>query len=353
MRILNTRFDFIFSTLLGISFLTSCATTLSESESVSVLTYNVETLFDSKHDRSQGKDKLDYTYLPLEVKRGALRKEVTAYCSKIQRADWKKECLNLDWTHSLLKEKMSRIGQIIRQSTTGCPDIVILQEIENESVLKELRDTELQDCNYSTAVLSDDRDVRGIDIAILSKFELLDSKTLEIPFSDISETQLKDTRGILDATLLAKGTRLRVLGVHLPAPFHPKSFRNDAVAYFQKTYLEKNAPTIIAGDWNIPVTEEPGLPAVAELRKNFIFSDDSIRSATVDRGSTYYAKEQSWSFLDKIVFGRNHFLTIECRLAKVIPQQLDSEGRPQGFDSSKAEITGVSDHLPILCRSAL
>lgn len=45
-------------------------------------------------------------------------------------------------------------------------------------------------------MISDDRDARGIDIAILSKFVVLASRTLDPPAAESTYETLKDTRGV-------------------------------------------------------------------------------------------------------------------------------------------------------------
>ena len=60
--------------------------------SVSIMTYNVENLFDTIHD----KGKEDYTYLPKVIKDNSA--EIQAYCKSLSKEHYKKSCLALLFT---------------------------------------------------------------------------------------------------------------------------------------------------------------------------------------------------------------------------------------------------------------
>ncbi|MBP3935471.1 MAG: hypothetical protein J6D44_16620, partial [Pseudomonas sp.] len=78
---------------LGTLLLSACTThTEPQTTRVSLMTWNVENLFDTEHDA--GKD--DFAYLPLSVKRA--HPEYLASCTKIEVPAWRKECEENDWT---------------------------------------------------------------------------------------------------------------------------------------------------------------------------------------------------------------------------------------------------------------
>ena len=68
---------------------------------VSLMTYNVENLFDTVHD--EGKD--DYAYLPLSVKQA--HPEYLATCTKIDVAAWRKECEENKLDSDLARPRMA------------------------------------------------------------------------------------------------------------------------------------------------------------------------------------------------------------------------------------------------------
>lgn len=316
------------------------------SNSLSILSFNVENLFDTEHDLG----KLDYTYLPLQIKNTTLKQSVQRYCGSIARSDWRKDCLKLDWNQKRYEEKLLRVARVIEESTSGCPDVVVLQEIENEKVLKKLNSLLL--CNYKTLILSDDRDARGIDVGILSRFDARSTVNHTVPFKYLNNEEKKDTRAVLEVELFARNYAVRILGVHLPAPFHPASSRVDAIKYIEKVFSDDPLPTIIAGDWNVPDDESLSLRAIDSLRKNFFISDDIVRASSTDKGTSYYAKNKTWSFLDKVALSRNSFDAPECRVVHYFPGQRDPKlGIPLGYDPYKRSPLGVSDHFPVLCKT--
>ncbi|RPJ75044.1 MAG: hypothetical protein EHM20_09615, partial [Alphaproteobacteria bacterium] len=60
--------------------------------SLHVMSYNVENLFDAKHDVENGKEKKDWSYLPANA---AGKKEA---CSSERSKYRRKECFDSDWT---------------------------------------------------------------------------------------------------------------------------------------------------------------------------------------------------------------------------------------------------------------
>lgn len=334
--------------LLIVSTLASCAVrTLPEKRSLSVLTFNVENLFDTNHDLG----KLDYTYLPLATKRTTLKQSVERYCASVKNPIWLKECRELDWSEKQLSEKLLRVAQVIQESTSGCPDVVVLQEVENEKVLKRLNS--MLGCGYSSVLISNDQDARGIDVALLSRFDVRKQTNHSIPFKDMDAEQRKDTRPVLDVEFSIRGFALRVLAIHLPAPQRPATFRLEAIRFLEDLYFKDSVATIMAGDWNVIEKESRKEKSFERLRKNFFISDDLIRGSSADKGTSYYKKEKTWSFLDKITLSRNSFDSVECKVVNFLPSQRDRiTGAPLSFSHTAKLKEGVSDHFPVLCRAS-
>lgn len=328
--------------------LSSCATkNIPEQRFLTLLTFNVENLFDTTHDLG----KMDYTFLPKSTKRTILKQSVDKYCSTVKNPVWFKECKELDWNESRLQAKLVRLAQVIRESTTGCPDILVLQEIENEKILKRLNS--MLDCGYSTELISDDNDARGIDVALLSRFDLRSKTNHRIPFKDMDAEARKDTRSVLDVELSIRGFALRVLALHLPSPHRPARFRNEAIRYLEEISSKDSVATLIAGDWNVIEKEATKEKSFGRLRKNFIISDDIIRSTSNDKGTSYYKKEKTWSFLDKVALSRNSFDAVECKVVNFLPGQRErANGAPLSFPLFGKLKEGVSDHFPVLCRAS-
>jgi hypothetical protein len=133
---------------------------------VTIMTFNVENLFDNKDDPSKN----DETYLSIQAKQAAAH---IAGCEKIEVERWKNECLNLDWSDEVIDHKLGVLAETIKQVNDGRgADIIALQEVENLAILERLRTEHLADSGYLPAILIEGTDVRGIDTAFLSKLPL-------------------------------------------------------------------------------------------------------------------------------------------------------------------------------------
>jgi len=71
------------------------ATAPAKVPSVSIMTFNVENLFDNVDD--PGKN--DLTYLPLAAKQSDEHKAV---CGEIEVDHWRDQCLNWDWSDAII-----------------------------------------------------------------------------------------------------------------------------------------------------------------------------------------------------------------------------------------------------------
>lgn len=314
---------------------------------VTLMTFNVQNLFDNIDD--PGKD--DKAYLPLAGKQSA---EHIAACNEIAVDSWRDECLDLDWSDAAIELKLGVIADAIRQIDGG-PDIIALQEIENVEILERLRDEFLGDLGYVPAILVEGQDTRGIDVAFLTRLPLVGEPVLHpMRFADHPERE-GDTRGILQATFeLPDGERLTGFAVHFPAPFHPTTMRE--AAYHHLSDLRAQVPddhaVFAAGDFNTTSAEVRGTGILDRLaRPHWIIAHEL--GCGECRGTSYYARDDSWSFLDMILFtpARGEKTTWQLRadsvrVAQNRPAQVTSAGTPARF--RLAEGTGVSDHWPLV-----
>lgn len=343
------------STLL--SALTACeqngtASPAAEPASVSIMTFNVENLFDTTHD--EGKN--DYTYLPVATKRSG---EHIAGCQEIDVKRWREQCLDWDWNENILEAKMAAItGAILQVGDGRGPDIIALQEIENVAVLNRLRKEYLGAADYLPAILIEGRDERGIDVAFLSRLPLAAEPVLhEYDASGLDDKRAADTRGILQATFeLPDGSLLTGFAVHFPAPFHPTEMR--VIAYEQLSRLKRSLPTdhyiFAAGDFNTTSQET----ARENMLERFAYPDWTVAhelGCGECKGTQYYARGDSWSFLDMILWspaqGRGKNTTWVVREGSVSvankgPAQVTDQGVPARFELPEG--TGVSDHWPLV-----
>ena len=104
----------------------------SQKNAMTIMTFNVENLFDAKDD--PGKN--DSTFLPRDLKQSLAHKKE---CQKARFKKWQEICLDWDWNDHVVTIKLQRLAESILQVRKGRgPDILILQEVENKEILERL-----------------------------------------------------------------------------------------------------------------------------------------------------------------------------------------------------------------------
>ena len=73
-------------------------------EVISIMTFNVENLFDNMDDAG----KKDETYLPKEMKTNQLHIEK---CHQVKVRRWREECLFWDWSDDVVQQKLKVVAQ--------------------------------------------------------------------------------------------------------------------------------------------------------------------------------------------------------------------------------------------------
>jgi endonuclease/exonuclease/phosphatase family metal-dependent hydrolase len=320
----------------------------AEIDSVTIMTFNVENLFDNRDDRVKD----DKAYLPIEAKQSQAHVDE---CNRIEFESFRYECLYLDWNDGAVAHKLEVVAETIRQVGDGRgPDIVVMQEVENTGVLERLRTEYLARSGYLPPILIEGQDHRGIDVAFLSRLPLAGPADLHaIAFDDFPD-RAGDTRGVLEATfVLPDGSLLTGFAVHFPAPYHPTEMRT--VAYQHLVELQSRLPpgrnVFAAGDFNTTTAEDNR----ERMLERFVRPLWNIVHEQCEGcpGTSYYARDDSWSFLDMILYspGRGADATWEIRpgsaqIANRNPAQVTDEGTPRRYDAGSRE--GVSDHWPLV-----
>jgi endonuclease/exonuclease/phosphatase family metal-dependent hydrolase len=329
----------------------------ADAQSVSIMAFNVENLFDNVDD--PGKN--DRTFLALEDKQND---EHRALCAKIQVRRWRDQCLYWDWSDAMIEKKLAVIAAAILQVDDGRgADIVALQEVENIRILERLRTEYLAEAGYTPAILIEGNDLRGIDVAFLTRLPLAGEPTLHaIAFEGINEGRVHDTRGILQADFeLPDSSVLTGFAVHFPAPFHPTGMRE--TAYRRLNDLREALPTdryvFAAGDFNTTSVEDRDKAMLARFARPYWTVTHEVGCAGCN-GTSYYAPRNDWSFLDMILWSpasdRGENATWDLRadsvhIANGAPGQTRPEGTPWRFEMPGGR--GVSDHWPIVAEIEL
>lgn len=310
---------------------------------LSIMTYNVENLFDHIHD----KGKEDWTYLPLEEKNDFVNKQ----CDRNMNERYRRICRTLDWNESVVMAKIENLSSVISAYNNGQgPDILVLTEIENERVLNWLVDYGLAKLDYQTRVLIEGPDRRGVDVAIISKYPILGSPQ----YHEVDLPKKSITRGILQVDLqLEEDLSISVLANHWPAQMSPEEYRHIAAGVLKEA-LEFAAGDIVvaAGDFNSTRNEWKYIARDLlnpEQMDYFIdaTSEWFVKNKYGFRGT--YSFRGEWRFLDRILLSNDSLGYVsDVKYQLHIPSYILGNGKegyyPKKFNSRTAE--GYSDHLP-------
>ena len=312
-----------------------------------IMSYNVENLFDTKHDSLYN----DSEYLP-DGLRG--------------------------WNYARYKEKLSNIAKVIVAVGEWDPPVIVgLCEIENRNTLYDLiKNTGLQQLNYKF-IHYESSDVRGVDVALLylpEMFEPINSHPIRIRFPNSEST----TRDILYACgKISNGDTLHIFVNHFPSRLGGElesEDRRETVANFLRNAVDSifemhaNAAIIIMGDFNdypndnsmVKILKANTLPDnlnIIEPQKLYnlaykIHTEGKIGS---------YRHENEWGMLDQIIVsGALLDNSLKTRVLSntfqvFAPNWLLEDDKNFGVRPFRTYIGmkfngGFSDHLPIFVK---
>ncbi len=307
-------------------------------ETISVMTFNVENLFDNRNDAYR----TDETYLEFS------KKQTPAHirnCEKISTKRWRDDCLYIDWTDEVIEHKLNSIATVILSYGTNGPDIIGLQEVENNRILKQLFN-KLDEAGYKYYVLLEGSDNRGIDTAFISKYKIIESKLHKIEFSGATKQQIGDTREIHESVFSINGKKMTVYNVHFPAPYNPVFMRKNAFLTLEKLASATEGTVVALGDFNVTQTEDNKEETFKTANKNWYVSHRDQCSECY--GTSYWFTGKSWSFLDVIMVRKNRGDNFLANGVSIVNHQLQTrkDGTPIRYDA-KNQI-GVSDHFPVV-----
>lgn len=333
----------------------SAATAKLEGE-VSIMTFNVENLFDTLHD----KNREDFAYLPLSMKN---QPEIQAGCNT-QKGYYKRECLEMDWNEKSLNLKLKNIAEVILSVDQGMgPDVLLLVEVENENVLKMLNTGHLQKAGYKTVVLIEGPDERGIDVAVLSRLPVVGNPLLhKIPYKGQTPEDQKwmnRSRGVLEVALQTpSGEKLTTFVTHFPSQRNPRYWREQSVMFMkEKLKSLENEMYVFGGDLNISQDEEE---ETGFFEKHLGEVGLVAHQLGCQHCDGTYDYRNTWSFLDALVFSKSmsekgtaayQFLPKSVDVVKLTSNHIYKGRSPKRFDDKTGE--GASDHFPLYARIKL
>lgn len=349
----------------------------SKVDHLSILTYNVENLFDTVHD--EGKN--DWTYLPA----GTPGKEEA--CMKIDYKRYRDECLNSNWTKTHLKTKIESITKVIKSSSPIIADFIAFSEVENKNALSMVANSLGKSFGV---IMADGPDKRGVDVGLIFKLrpgiKFVSKKEHVV---DGKYFKLKPTRTILETHFKIDGKdNFYVFVNHWPSQGNPNSTRIKAAEVLKKRIFEilsKNptAHIVATGDFNVVSKNYPnpifqnllvGAP-LFDMHTAFK-SNKSLKPSVRYRGpvGTYFWRPgMEWNVLDRFILSNNlkdkkgwevqwdsyqivspKFLLTDTIYERERDFHYGSviKGTPKGYEHSEVdkEKAGFSDHFPIFVR---
>lgn len=321
---------------------------------LTILTYNVENLFDDRDDGSE--------FPEFDPSKGR-------------------------WSSDLFHMRVETIAEVVRKSTPGGPDILVLQEVENANALRVLLGDGLKGMGYASSVILPKKKLAA-NVAIASRLPINRVLSHSVrpwkrnPVRDVIEVEIGSKAGTLHlfddhwkskagGAKATEGSRLESAGI---------------VARRIREILREDpkADIVVAGDMNenmdeyarvgrryqtalIPASEK--VPAAYAASSIFLSgsaaeattaSKDDARvvlyepwyelSAT-GRGSYYYQGE--WETMDHMLLSSGLFDSHGYRYREGsftvlrLPFLLRRDGTPQKWTHAK-DSRGYSDHLPLL-----
>ena len=306
-------------------------------------------------------DKQEYAARTIRPKLQRLLPEFLTDLPAMERhaVPWAGDVPAIDWDDAALEHKLGVVAATILQVNDGRgPDIVALQEVENIGILERLRTEYLGAAGYKPGTLIEGDDLRGIDVAFLTRLDLAEPPTLHrIDFSGVEQVRVYDTRGILEATFVRPdGSLLTGYSVHFPAPFHPTEMREAAYRHLNalRSELPPDRDAFAAGDFNTTALEDREQDMLERFVRPYWTVAHEVGCAGC-KGTSYYAPRDDWSFLDMILWspaeirGENATWDLRAdsvRIANAAPGQKRADGTPRRFEMPGG--SGVSDHWPVV-----
>lgn len=354
------------SLLLSATFLGLALPAAFAAAPVTVVSYNVQNLFDTVDDPDNPRDN---TFLSKEAKEGFGKEHgVTCESYNDKNSHYYKQCMELNWGEESYTKKLMSLGAVIR-SFPETPDILVLPETENKKVLDDLVNKALSGLGYTSVVQLDSSEKhqnRGIDVGIISRLPLKEeAEAIQLFGKDQANPHdCKPSRDIVKAQFeMPDGESLYVFGVHFPSG-GAYQCRKDAMGILnaERAKLPEDANVVAAGDFNFNCTDVQNGEFQALAREgHWTYPPEIVGCAAP--GSAFYYKDQSWSFLDVILVsdalrpdkGSNStwfadlgsFHTVVTHPSQYT-QDSKNRVRPNNFNAENNE--GVSDHWPVLMR---
>lgn len=316
---------------------------MAQTDTLRVISYNVENLFDCEHDSLKN----DYEFLPTGKNR---------------------------WTPDKYKKKQANIARVITSiGQWNTPALVGLVEIENEKTLIALtRFSPLKNLKYKY-IHQESPDSRGIDVALLyqaHQFKPFHKEFIAIKNPDYPRSHTRDI--LYAAGKLKNGDTLHVFVNHFPSRLGGEEASEEKRLFVADKLRQKvdsifakmpQANIIIMGDFN----DYPSNRSISKVLK----ANNPISNTQASELYNLYAKYEQegkigshkyqgeWGMLDQIIvsgalISSKNSLFTDANKAAIFQADFLLEEDKKNFDKTPFRTYkgmkyegGYSDHLPI------
>jgi hypothetical protein len=339
-------------------------------DELKVMSWNVLNLFDAEKDLFSD----DWLWLP----KGFPGRQ--KYCAAIEAQREREYCAKFDWTQEKVELKLEQIRKVVSYQGT-LPDMLAVQEIENENVVKMLA----RKLGFQNQVVTQSADKRGIDVALMyntnSNFRFIGSKSIYVALP-----KNRPGRDLLRVDFVWFEKPVSIYVNHWPSQHNPTDERL-ACAHTLKRDMEemiaKNSDWVgfAVGDFNTTDADQPN-PFENILYdkswKNALVNGEKLGRSSLKNpsmafsppGSFFYIKDDSWSDFDRLELTQNlidgkgiefnqdslryPFPMFMSKWIKIMDPESASLGKNvrvpfrYNFDTIDEKQRGFSDHVPMI-----
>jgi endonuclease/exonuclease/phosphatase family metal-dependent hydrolase len=288
------------------------------------------------------------------------------------------------WDTESFRLRVDTVAETIRKAVPGGPDVLVLQEVENENALRALVGEALKDLDYAWTAIVAKPDLPA-NIAVASRAPIARVHTIGV--SAYGDNELRD---LLEVEIEQDGRRLHVFNNHWKAKSggtrQTEGWRVEAACKLGRRVREildadPQADILAAGDFNenvdewlqagrayqaalVPIDDRPpaeyldcsilltGRPAEAGMHNGaLVLYEPWYEIAESERGS--YSYQHQWQTVDHVLLSPGLFDNRGYRYRREsfrvvrLPFLLAADGTPKRW-SGLSGVRGYSDHLPLL-----
>lgn len=346
--------------------------TSTNHDELKVMAWNIENLFDAEKDLFSD----DWQWLPKNYP-GKQK-----HCSQLQDQRDKKICAEFDWNQEKIDLKLAQIKKVVEYQGSF-PDMMTLEEVENENVVKMLA----QKLGFQNQIVTESADKRGIDVALMfntnGQLKLLGHRSLYVALPT-----KRPGRDILRVDFLWNEKPISIYVNHWPSQRNPIEERVAYAKVLRKDIdnnLMQNSEWVgfAVGDFNTTTTETPNAfdsVLYDKTWKNVLIDGEKLGRSTPENtslaftppGSLYYPKDDAWQDFDRLVMTQNlvdgkdiEFVPASLRypfpmfMSKWMNWHSAADNSPAAtrkvrvplrynFETNDVNQRGYADHLPLI-----